>query len=438
MALAVPIKIGTAFCYYEVFEIMTKQIFIYFIIFFLPVYIFAQNRNLDYYISQAITNSPLLYDYKNQLLSNTIDSQILRATMGIQVIANGNSYYAPIRNGYGYDDAITNGAQLQALLTATKTLTPKKYISLQFKDLQITADSIRNASKISEQDLKKTIINQYITTYGDQLQMDFNGELHSLLRREEIVLKRLTQKNVYKQVDYLSFLVIYQQQQLTAQQLEVQYKNDYASLNYLSGIIDTSLSRLEKPDIQFVRNFYTDISPFFIKYQIDSLRLFNKKEIIEYSYKPHISIYADGGYQSSLAFQPYKNFGNSFGVSFLIPIYDGGQKRLQYSKIEIEERTRQRNKEFFKMQYYQQIIQLNQQLNAIENLLEPINKQIKYIETLIDANGKLLETGDIKITDYVLAINNYMTVKNLIIQNLISRYQIISQLNYWNNNSIKN
>jgi Outer membrane efflux protein len=411
---------------------MNKKRFIFFLIFFIPFYSFAQNKNLDYYISTAVTNSPLLNDYRNQLLSNSIDSQILRAAMGIQVTANGNSYYAPIRNGYGYDEAITNGAQLQALLTATKNLLPKKYLNLQFKDLQIIGDSIRNASKISEQDLKKIIINQYITTYGDQLQIDFNNQLHDLLIREEIILKRLTQKNVYKQVDYLSFLVTCQQQDLTRNQLQVLYKNDYATLNYLTGIIDTVTTLLAPPEINVVRTFFTDSSAFFLKYKIDSLRLVNNKSLIDLGYRPHINLYADGGYQSSLAFQPYKNFGASFGVSFVIPIYDGGRKRLQYSKIDIAERTRLRNKEFFQNQYYQQIAQLQQQLSAIENLLVPINKQIKYIETLIDVNGKLLETGDIKMTDYILALNNYITVKNLVVQNMIARLQIINQLNYWN------
>lgn len=410
---------------------MNKKRFIFFLIFFIPFYSFAQNKNLDYYISTAVTNSPLLNDYRNQLLSNSIDSQILRAAMGIQVTANGNSYYAPVRNGYGYDAAITNGAQLQALLTATKNLLPKKYLNLQFKDLQIIGDSIRNASKISEQDLKKIIINQYITTYGDQLQIDFNNQLHDLLIREEIILKRLTQKNVYKQVDYLSFLVTYQQQDLTRNQLQVLYKNDYATLNYLTGIIDTVTTLLAPPEINVVRTFFTDSSAFFLKYKIDSLRLVNNKSLIDLGYRPHINLYADGGYQSSLAFQPYKNFGASFGVSFVIPIYDGGRKRLQYSKIDIAERTRLRNKEFFQNQYYQQIAQLQQQLSAIENLLVPINKQIKYIETLIDVNGKLLETGDIKMTDYILALNNYITAKNLVVQNMIARLQIINQLNYW-------
>ncbi|MEJ7675579.1 MAG: hypothetical protein WKF59_23450 [Chitinophagaceae bacterium] len=108
--------------------------------------------------------------------------------------------------------------------------------------------------------------------------------------------------------------------------------------------------------------FYRDSSAFFLKYKIDSLRLINSKGLIDLSYKPRINLYADGGFQSTLAYQPYKNFGNSFGISFIIPLYDGGQKRLQYSKIDILERTRLRNKEFFQNQYDQQIAQLQQQL----------------------------------------------------------------------------
>lgn len=393
---------------------------------------FAQNKDLDYYLSSAVSNSPLLNDQRNQLLLNNVDSQILIASKKVQVTGNGNNYYAPVINGYGYDAAITNGAQLQALITATKNLLPKKYLNYQFKDLQLTGDSLRTASKISEQDLKKSIINQYITTYGDQLQMDFYDQLHHLLSREEAILKKLTQKNVYKQVDYLSFLITYQQQELTHHQLDLQYKNDFANLNYLAGIFDTTTVTLPPPALYVVRNFYTDTSVFFLKYKIDSLRLINNKALIDLGYKPRINLFADGGIQSSLAESPVRHFGTSFGVSFVIPIYDGGQKKLQYSKLAIAESTRLKNKEFFQNQYSQQVAQLLQQLNAIESLLGPINRQIKYIETLIEANGKLLETGDIKMTDYVLALNNYITSKNLVVQNMISRYQVINQINYWN------
>jgi glutaredoxin 2 len=120
------------------------------------------------------------------------------------------------------------------------------------------------------------------------------------------------------------------------------------------------------------------------------------------------------------------------GINLTVPIYDGHQKQLQYSKLNIEERTRQKQQEFFKRQFQQQVQLLQQQLNDLESLAGPINQQIKYLKTLIEVNGKLLETGDIKITDYVLALNNYITAKNLVVQNQVARYLVIHQLNYWN------
>jgi hypothetical protein len=57
---------------------------------------------------------------------------------------------------------------------------------------------------------------------------------------------------------------------------------------------------------------------------------------------------------------------------------------------------------------------------------------VRYAQGLIDVNGKLLRTGDARITDFIIAINNYLAAKNLLTQNNISRMQIINQLNYWN------
>jgi hypothetical protein len=327
---------------------------------------------------------------------------------------------------------ITNGQELSALVALNKQIYNKRNLNLGFANIQLQKDSMTNASKISEQDLKKAIIAQYITTFGDQLQLNFNNELINLLTREEVVLKKLTRNNVYKQVDYLSFLVTLQQQDLTRQQLQVQYKNDYGQLNYLAGLFDTTISPLDTPRLNVIKKFYQDSSVFFLKYKLDSLRLINNKSLINLGYRPKVGVFADAGYLSSFDITPYKNFGTSFGINFTIPIYDGKQKKLQYTKLAIQERTRLKNKEFFQNQYYQQTAQLQQQLTAIENLVEPINRQIKYIETLIEANGKLLETGDIKMTDYVLTLNNYITAKNLVVQNMVSRYQVINQLNYWN------
>jgi hypothetical protein len=55
------------------------------------------------------------------------------------------------------------------------------------------------------------------------------------LDEEDTLLRKLTQNNVYKQTDYLSFLVTVQQQELATSELQIQYEYDFATLNYLSG-----------------------------------------------------------------------------------------------------------------------------------------------------------------------------------------------------------
>ena len=59
-------------------------------------------------------------------------------------------------------------------------------------------------------------------------------------------------------------------------------------------------------------------------------------------------------------------------------------------------------------------------------------KQINYVEGLIKAQRQQLVTGDIRITDYIIAISNYLNTKNIITLNTINKFQIINQINYWN------
>jgi len=411
---------------------MNKKIIIIFLSFILPLFSLGQNKSLDYFINQSLENDPRLTDIQNLVLANRIDSELIIAANRFQVTGSGNAYYAPVIGGYGYDAAISNGQQLSALVTVNKQIYNQRNLNLQFKSLQLQNDSLVNSSAITKQDIRKAIIIQYITTYGDQLQLEFNDQLIRLLSNEEGILKSLTQKNVYKQSDYLSFLVTLQQQQLAKNQLLVQYKNNYASLNYLAGIVDTTTETLSEPQIHVIQNYQTSGSPFFLNYKIDSLRIENERLIAKVQYRPKVNLFADAGYQSSLILTPYKNFGYSFGINLTVPIYDGHQKQLQFSKLDIQQRTLQKKQEFFDTQYHQQLLQLQQQLNDIESLSSNINKQIEYLETLIKVDGKLLETGDIRITDYILALNNYATAKNLVVQNQIARYQVIQQINYWN------
>jgi outer membrane protein TolC len=393
---------------------------------------FAQNQDLDYFIRQASQNSPVAKDYQNQILIAQIDSQLLRASLRTQVNFLNTNSYAPYINGWGYDPAITNIANLTAIFQANRNFVTANNLAAQLRTIDLQRRALLDTIQLSQRDLVRTITDQYITAYADQLAIDFTKEVFDLMKNEEVLLKKLTEQSVFKQTDYLNFYVTMQQQELTYLQAQNQYTADYLTLNYLAGIVDTTVNRIEKPDLQELLQNNLDSSVFLKRFTTDSLRLKNEKDLIAYQYKPRVGAYVDGGYNSSLQLTPYKNFGFSAGLSLTVPIYDGHQKQLKFAQVDIRERTRQANKEFFLNQYYQQIAVLKKQLQATDLLVDKINKQIEYSHTLIVANNKLLGTGDILMRDYVTAINNYLNAQNLLTLNTIERLRTLNQINYWN------
>jgi outer membrane protein TolC len=392
---------------------------------------FAQTQTLDHYLELAENNSPLLKDLKNQISSAKLDSMRLRAGLKPQVTGTSDARFAPVINGFGYSSAITNVPTLSALVGVNQQIIGRSYRTSQLAAIALQQDSLINASQLSIQDLKKAVISQYITAFGDLKQLQFSQEIVQLLQKEDQVFKKLTQSNVYRQSDYLAFLVTLKQQQIQLLQSRFQYKTDFATLNYLAGVTDTSAVELSDPNIQRAVLPYAENSIFFQKFKLDSLRLANSNSLIDYSYKPKANIFADAGYNTDFT-QPAKSFGSSFGFSFSVPIYDGGQRKLLHKKIQLEEETRQYYKYFYSKQYRQQIDQLNQQIDETDKLFAQIAEQIKYDETLIKVDTELMQTGDLKIADLILAINNYLSVKNLFTQTTVNRLQLINQLNYWN------
>src|ERR1700744_5115374 len=250
----------------------------------------AQTYSLDHYLETAKASSPLLKDLKNQSALTQLDSLRLRANYKPQVNGTSAGLFAPVVNGFGYAGAITNVQTFNALVGVNQAIVTKQNLNTQFASIKLVRDSLTNAVQLSEQDLKRAITAQYITAYGSLQQLRFSREVVDLLSKEEELLKQLTRANTYKQSDYLTFLVTLKQQQLAVLQARLQYKNDYTTLNYLSGIADTSMIELSEPGIQ--RTFPTDInsSIFFTKYKIDSLRLVNNRKLLDFNYQPKANV----------------------------------------------------------------------------------------------------------------------------------------------------
>ena len=194
--------------------------------------------------------------------------------------------------------------------------------------------------------------------------------------------------------------------------------------------MDTTTYRLspplldEKIVLPYNESIYAKIN------QSDSLKLENEAIIIKNEYKPKLSVYADAGYSSSFIKSPYKNVGTSVGMNLSIPLYDGNKQKKLLQQNSITQDTRSRYYAFNQNQYSQKVNLLNQQILQTRQMLNTADEQLKYSDTLIKANLKQLPTGDIRVTDFIVSINNQLNLKLSRIQYESKLYSYFNQLKY--------
>ena len=112
----------------------------------------AQNT-LNDYLQSAIKNSPVLAENRNQQSSLALDSMLFRAGLRPLVNFSAGGQYAPVFNGYGYDEIITNGGNYNALLGVNYTIPGKKYLASKFGEFNLQQQMLELNSKMSERDI---------------------------------------------------------------------------------------------------------------------------------------------------------------------------------------------------------------------------------------------------------------------------------------------
>jgi hypothetical protein len=393
---------------------------------------FAQENSLDYFINQGLVHSPVLKDISNQLNSNTIDSLLVKAVQKPQVNYNGLLYYAPVINGIGYSEVITNISNITSVVYVTQRIFNQKVIDAQYSKIGLQNQTLRVSSKITENDLKKAITMQYLTAYAVTNDITFNKELLASSHDEERILKLLVERGQYKLVDYYSFMVELQAQELLLSELQIQYQKEISGLYALCGLRDTISGQLSLPEIYLNSPVNAANSPFFTRFIVDSLRIRNEKLQIDRGYNPSFNWFADAGLVNNMPRDIAKNFGFSAGLSLSIPIYDGKQRKLNYEKLKIAENTRTNYADYFKRQYSTQLQQLYTELKKYQEIIPMVIRQLDYAELVIKQYKDLLNSGNISITDYVLGLKNYISVKRNLNQYKVKILQIKTEINYWN------
>lgn len=409
---------------------MKKRFILIFYLLFLWVHGYSQAQSLDYYLNMAIKNSPLLNDYHNQLHAATMDSLLIKAGEKFQVEANSQVMYAPVVKGWGYDEALTNGANISGLVGVKKNIIDKRVRENAFNGLALQKQMVGNSTKISVKDIRKAVTSQYLTAFLDYSELTFNQGQLEILKNQLQLMKRLVENGIYKQTDYLSLLVEIQSLELVITQLTGQYENDIYSLNLLCGITDAVNVKLSQPEIVEARELNMEQSPLFMQFRIDSLKIENEKKIIADQVRPKLNMFADAGLMSSTLENIYKRFGVSAGINLNIPLYDGGQRKLQAQKLTLSELSRSSYQQFFKSQYNQQLMQLYAELSVTAKVIAQINEQLLTLHDFNSMAKIQMGNGLISITEYLSSVKNLLTLNKTLNQTTIKKLQLINELNY--------
>ncbi len=402
------------------------------LLFLLSAFIANSQNTLNDYLQTAIKNSPVFIDNQNQIRSVEFDSMRIRASYKPQLNFTSNNFYAPVVNGYGYDEIITNGGNYNALLGVNYTIAGKNILNNRYSAFNLQKQILELDSKLSERDLKQAVTAQYITVYGEQQVLSNAKNVLDILKEENLILKGITERGTYKQTDYLSFLVNYKQQELSYSQQKLQVQTDIYLLNYLCGIVDTSYISLSDPSLMISDRNGHEKTIQYHQFYLDSLKLQNSIEQLHFNYRPRLTLLGDAGYNTTFIYHAERNFGASVGFNFSVPIYDGSQRKLQIEKFKLSENTRLSKVEFFKKQYSMKQMQLQQQLSETEKLISEARGLFEISNTLLNANRKLLETGDLRIAEYVLTLTSYISLQVTVQQLLTNKMQLINQYNYLN------
>ena len=383
-----------------------------------------------FYLKQAVQNSPLLNDYRNQVKSSYADSLLIRAAKKPLVEAKSQLLYSPVYHNFGYDEVVTDGGNYTAVMGISQPVFNKREINNKFEAVDLQKRSINNSTQISINELNKIITDQYLISFSGYNDFLFNKNFLELLAKENEIVKQFVKGGIAKQTDYLSLLVETQSQEILVNQLKSQYRKDLMLLGQLSGLTDSALYELADPKIEIRGTSDIRKSPSYLQYKIDSIRIENEKMAIDIRYKPKVNWFADAGFLTSNPWNFYKHFGYSAGLSLNIPVYDGKQRGIEKQKLELNENSRQVYQNTFYKQYFQQIQQLNLDLKALNVMSEQVENQLKTSQQLVDTFKEQLEAGIIQMTEYINAIKNFKTISRNINLIYIQKLQVINQMNF--------
>ena len=413
---------------------------------FLVQFAFSQERDLLFYQTKAHENNPVLKENVSLQQINELQLELTQAQIQRpKVFLTSDYLFAPFffdndqfisittnpeENAYGYDVGLTNGGLYSAQLNAAVPLFKRSIVNAYGQQVATQNQALQNNNSLLLHELDKMVTDQYIAIYQWQQQIVYQHGIINKLDERKAIIGALVQKGLLQQNEYLLLEIEVKKRQYDTQQLEINLSEAFNQLNSTCGISDTTKFQLPIPVIQQsppVKQYF-----YLRKYEIDSAAISIQEQVFNTKYKPQLDAYGNTGINASDASRIPHNVGISAGLHLEIPLYDGGQKKtiVQQNRILLENLNLYQTQNSVFIQ--NSLASTQEQIDLTQKSIAMIDSQLSSQELLLGIIKDKVVTGQISVTDFLLAIQEYSTSNQNRIQAQTNLWLLINQYNGYN------
>ncbi len=407
----------------------------------------SAQKSIDYYLEQALKNSPLLKqsEFNKDLLQLSLQQDLTKLTKP-EVSLETSAFFAPVVNHdqgknrlqlitkdaikyTGYDLALTDGGQYIAQLAVRQALFTKYQQSSLSNVNAILQQINENERLLSQHDLENLVQSQYILCLGAWQQQMLARQLSEEIFAQRVIMENLVNQAIYKWSDLLLLQIEEQNALIRADDFYADYCDKLGQLNKICGIRDTSSVTLETTQFQLLQD--TVASPAFLtRFRLDSLRLTAELESFATQYKPQVSLFANGGlnavYQPSL-----DRFGLGAGVQLTLKLFDGRQLKQEERMLKIKQQSIQLHKNYLADQRSIEQSELLVQISLADKKIKSIKQQLQQYNNLKTLYEQQLRYGEVSVMDLKNLMNEIALVKLELAATETSKQSLINAYNYW-------
>ncbi|MBN2638762.1 MAG: TolC family protein [Bacteroidales bacterium] len=406
---------------------------------------YAQNR-LQQYIDSARVNNPGMIQLQKQIQLLELGKKSIRASyqaptgyisseVNVTPYLNNHGQLIspnPDPNAIGYDINISNGGLYSALMNVDIPLFAKKATqnALFRQDKQI--EQLKISYKTADLDLKRQVTDLYLNTLASQMLLKVQQQRVQLLSQEVQIMKRLTEKGMYRLIDFELLRTTLSGDSIQLHSLTNAYQLQLMQLRAACGINNSSFVFLQENKISMMTPTQ-GTSLFLQSYVNDSTTAVADNRVFNNRYLPQVTLYSNAGLNAVALNGIERKVGASAGIRLSYTLFDGKQKKTNEEETMVRIDQAQILK---KIQYKHILMQRSMLRISIAEAAFNLNKQEKLKENyqkLMDLYRAEVQKGQVRVPGFLLALRNYNDLKLSYELQKIKLYRLINEYNYWNN-----